>query len=287
MSFNPAMKIGFNLLLWTGHVTEENFPLLEKLKATGYDGVEVPIFDPSNPEDFRRLGKALSDNGLQSAAVTVCPDQAHSLISPNAADRQAGVEHLKRVIDCGHLAGIQNLCGPYYQELGNFTGDAPTDTERAHAAECHRLLAEHAQQAGIRLTIESLNRFECHFLNTMEQASAYVKQVNHPNFFTMYDTFHANIEEKDPLGVIEPNLDVIRHVHISANDRGTPGKDHTPIRETIQILKKNGYDQWLVIEAFGRSLPALAAATRVWRDFFPNTEEVYEFGYQYIRECLA
>lgn len=276
------MKIGFNLLLWTGHVTEENFPVLEKLKATGYDGVEIPIFDPSDPSHYTKIGQALKDNGLESCAVTVCPDQAHSLISPNEADRRAGVEHLKRVIECGHNAGINNICGPYYQELGNFTGEAPTDTERAHAAECHRELAEVAQQAGIRLTIESLNRFECHFLNTMAQANAYVKQVNHPNFATMYDTFHANIEEKDPLGVIVPNLDVIQHVHISANDRGTPGKDHTPIKETIRIFKENGYDNWMVIEAFGRGLPELAAATRVWRDFFPNVEEVYEFGYQYI-----
>jgi len=276
------MKIGFNLLLWTGHVTEENFPVLEKLKATGYDGVEIPIFDPSDPAHYAKIGRALKDNGLSSCAVTVCPDQARSLISPNEADRRAGVDHLKRVIECGHQAGIDNICGPYYQELGNFTGSAPTDTERAHAAEGHRELAEVAQQAGIRLTIEALNRFECHFLNTMEQAKAYVKQVNHPNFSTMYDTFHANIEEKHPLAVIEPNLDVIRHVHISANDRGTPGKDHTPIKETIAILKKNGYDNWMVIEAFGRGLPELAAATRVWRDFFPSVEEVYEFGHQYI-----
>lgn len=276
------MKIGFNLLLWTGHVTEENFPVLEKLKATGYDGVEIPIFDPSDPSHYSRIGQALSDNGLESCAVTVCPDQAHSLISPNEADRRAGVDHLKRVIECGHNAGINNICGPYYQELGNFTGEGPTDTERAHAAECHRELAGVAQEAGIRLTIEALNRFECHFLNTMEQAKAYVEQVAHPNFATMYDTFHANIEEKDPLGVIEPNLDVIEHVHISANDRGTPGKDHTPIRETIEIFRKSGYDNWMVIEAFGRGLPELAAATRVWRDFFPNVEEVYEFGYQYI-----
>ena len=276
------MKIGFNLLLWTGRVTEENFPVLEKLKATGYDGVEIPIFDPSDPSHYAKIGQALKDNGLSSCAVTVCPDQARSLISPNESDRRAGVDHLKRVIECGHQAGIDNICGPYYQELGNFTGSGPTDAERAHAAECHRKLAEVAQQAGIRLTIESLNRFECHFLNTMEQAKAYVKLVNHPNFATMYDTFHANIEEKHPLEVIEPNLDVIQHVHISANDRGTPGKDHTPIKETIAILKKNGYDNWMVIEAFGRGLPELAAATRVWRDFFPNVEEVYEFGYRYI-----
>ncbi len=280
------MKIGFNLLLWTGFVDEEHFPILEKLKAAGYDGVEIPIFDTSNPEHYKKIGQALTDNGLSACAVTVVgPGQ--SLISPEASERQAGIDHLKAMVECGHNAGIDNVCGPYYQELGNFTGEGPTDTERAHAAECHREIAEVAQQAGIRCTIESLNRFECHFLNTMEQAKNYVRQVDHPNFWTMYDTFHSNIEEKDPLGAIESNLGVIKHVHISANDRGTPGKDHTPIRETIRTFQKNGYDNWYVIEAFGRGLPELAAATRVWRDFFPNAEEVYEFGLQYIKDSLA
>jgi D-psicose/D-tagatose/L-ribulose 3-epimerase len=76
------MKIGFNLLLYTGHVTEANYPVIEKLKATGYDGVEVPIFDVSNPAHFKGIGQVLKDNGLQCTAVTVLPDEAHNAISP-------------------------------------------------------------------------------------------------------------------------------------------------------------------------------------------------------------
>ena len=38
------MKTGMNLLLWTTHVTEEHFPLFAKLKKTGFDGVELPLF---------------------------------------------------------------------------------------------------------------------------------------------------------------------------------------------------------------------------------------------------
>ena len=56
------------------------------------------------------------------------------------------------------------------------------------------------------------------------------------------------------------------------------------IRETIRTAKRLGYDEWLTIEAFGRALPDLAAATRVWRDFFPSQEEVYTEGYRLIRE---
>ncbi|HSJ04576.1 MAG: sugar phosphate isomerase/epimerase family protein [Verrucomicrobium sp.] len=283
------MKIGFNLLLWTGHVTEENFALFPKLKAVGYDGLEIPIFDTSDPEHFKKIGQALKDNGLEATAVTVLPDEAHNAISPDAKNRQGAIDHLKTVFDCAHNAGVQVLCGPYYQVLGQFTGRFPTETELDHAAEVHRAISPVAEAAGVKCAIEALNRFESHLLNTMEQASSYVKRVNHPNFGTMYDTFHANIEEKDPIGAIETvyNSGKLFHIHISENDRGTPGRGHAPCREAIRKAKSLGYDGWLTIEAFGGSLPDLAAATRVWRDFFSSPEEVYTEGYELIKSTLA
>jgi D-psicose/D-tagatose/L-ribulose 3-epimerase len=282
------MKIGFNLLLWTGHVTESDFPLFAKLKSTGYDGVEIPLFDVSSVDHFKMVGKVLRDEGLECTAVTVLPDEEHNAISPEAANRQGAIDHLKRVIECGHAAGVQALCGPYYQVLGQFTGKFPTETELDHAAAVHRAIAGEAQAAGIKNAIEALNRFEAHLLNTMEQASSYVRRVDHPNFGTMYDTFHANIEEKDPIGCIETVFSTgkLNHVHISENDRGTPGRGHAPCREAIRKLVSLGYDGWLTIEAFGGALPDLAAATRVWRDFFSSPEEVYTEGYKLIRETL-
>lgn len=282
------MKIGFNLLLYTGHVTEANYSVIEKLKKAGYDGVELPIFDVSNPAHFSSIGKVLQDNGLQCTAVTVLPDEAHNAISPVAANRQGAIDHLKRVLECAHNAGVQTLCGPYYQVLGQFTGAFPTETELNHAADVHRAIAPVAQAAGVKCAIEALNRFESHLLNTMEQAASYVKRVDHPNFGTMYDTFHANIEEKCPIKAIDTVFasGKLNHVHISENDRGTPGRGHINITEQIQHLKKIGYDGWMTIEAFGSALPDLAAATRVWRDFFPSTEQVYEEGIQVIKKAL-
>ncbi len=281
------MKIGFNLLLWTGHVTDENFPVLEKLKAAGYDGVEIPIFDVSDPGHFARIGRVLQDNGLECTAVTVLPDEAHNAISPVAANRQGAVDHLKRVLECAHNAGVQTLCGPYYQVLGQFTGKYPSEVELNGAAEVHRAIAPVAEAAGVKCAIEALNRFEAHLLNTMEQAVGYVQRVNHPNFGTMYDTFHANIEEKSPLAAIETVFasGKLNHVHISENDRGTPGRGHINIPEQIRKLKALGYDGWMTIEAFGGALPDLAAATRVWRDFFPSTEQVYLEGIEVIRKA--
>jgi D-psicose/D-tagatose/L-ribulose 3-epimerase len=276
------MKTGFNLLLWTTHVTESDFHLFETLRKTGYDGVEIPIFE-GDVGHFRKIGKALRDNGLACTSVTIVPDDARSPVSPDPKRRQGALDHIRWAIDCSAALGSETLCGPYHQPLGVFTGEGPTEDEKARAAEVHRQAADVAAGAGVMLAIEYLNRFECYFLNTLRDAVEYVKRVNHPSFGTMFDTFHANIEEKDPVGCIAPAIAHIKHVHVSENDRGTPGRGHVDWKGTFRALRGGGYDGWLTIEAFGRALPDLAAATRVWRDFFPSREEVYTQGLRFMK----
>ena len=100
----------------------------------------------------------------------------------------------------------------------------------------------------------------------------------------MYDTFHANLEERDPVAAYTRNASDVVHIHISENDRGVPGCGHVPWAETFSAIKSSGYDGWLTIEAFGRGLPELAAATRVWRDFAESPEAYYRDGYKCIRQ---
>ena len=118
----------------------------------------------------------------------------------------------------------------------------------------HKDAAAYAARHNIKLSVEPLNRFECYVLNTVADSADVVRQVSEPNYGLLYDTFHANIEEKDPVGVIAPNIAQINHVHFSENDRGTPGKGHVPWAATMKALKQSGYDGWCVIEAFGRAL---------------------------------
>jgi D-psicose/D-tagatose/L-ribulose 3-epimerase len=280
------MLLGFNLLLWSTHVGEEHFALLPKLKNTGYDGVELPIFE-GTPEHFARIGQVLKDNGLRATAVTVIPDPQRDCTSSEAANQDAALAHLRWAVDCVAAAGGEVLSGPFHQPLGVFTGEPPTQAERDNLVAVHRQAAAYAAAHGIKLSIEPLNRFECYILNTVADAASVVRSVGASNYGLLYDTFHVNIEEKDPVGVIAPNLAYINHVHLSENDRGTPGKGHIPWAATMKALKHGGYSDWCVIEAFGRALPALAAATRVWRDFFPDREEVYRFGHDFLREEWA
>ncbi|MGH1477447.1 MAG: sugar phosphate isomerase/epimerase family protein [Geminicoccales bacterium] len=271
------MKTGFNLLLWTTHVTSEHFPLLETLKAVGYDGVEIPIFG-GDAEHYAAVGQAIKDAGLGTTSVTVLPDEAHNAISSDPASRKGAVDHLNWAIECSEALGSEVLCGPFHQPLAVFSGEGPTEEELGHGVEVHRQAADRAAQSGLILALEPLNRFECYVLNTMADTQDYIRRVDRPNFAALYDTFHANIEEQDPIGCIALTSDVIKHVHISENDRGTPGNGHIDFKATCKMLQSVGYDGWLTIEAFGKSLPDLAAATKVWRNFFPSEEEVYTVG---------
>lgn len=277
------MKVGFNMLLWTTHVTEGDFGILESLKKVGYDGVEIPIFE-GDVAHFAKVGRAIKDNGLGCTSVTVIPDEEHNPISADAANRQGAADHLKWAIDCSAALGSDCLCGPFFQPLGVFSGDGPTDEEKQRAVDVHKQVADDAAAGNVALGVEFLNRFECYLLNTMADAAEHVKRVGHPNVGVLYDTFHANIEEKDPIGVITKYSDAINHIHISENDRGTPGKGHIDWDATFKAIRSSGYDKWLVIEAFGRALPDLAAATRVWRDFFPSRESVYTEGIEFVRD---
>jgi D-psicose/D-tagatose/L-ribulose 3-epimerase len=280
------MLLGFNMLLWSPFVTEAMFPRFARLKAAGYDGVELPLFE-GKPEHYRQVGEAVRDAGLRCTGLAIIPDEGRSCMSDDPAVRAAGLAHLTWAIDCLQAAGGEVLCGPFYQPLGVFSGVPPTQDEAHHVAGVHRDAARHAAACGIRLAVEPLNRFECYLMNTVAAASEVVDEVRMPNYGILYDTFHANIEETDPVGVIGPHLAVINHVHLSENDRGTPGKGHIPWHATLAALRSGGYDGWCVIEAFGRALPEIAAATRVWRDFFPSDEEVVQSGHDFLRKIWA
>ncbi|MGA2762617.1 MAG: sugar phosphate isomerase/epimerase family protein [Spirochaetia bacterium] len=276
------MRTGFNLLLWTSHVTEEHFPLFGKLARAGYDGVEIPILEGS-PKHYAKVLGALKENGLACTVVTNMPNAKHNPISPQKKLRDNALDFMKRVIDCTQALEAKLLCGPFYQPVAVFTGTGPTADEKARAAEHARASAEHAARAGITLAVEFLNRFEAYFLTTMDGVAEHVKAVGMPNFKAMFDTFHANIEEDNPVQSILRHRDIITHVHISETNRGVPGRGHNDWPGIFRALRSTGYDNWLTIESFGRVIPAFAAATRIWRDLYESTDAVYTDGLRLIR----
>jgi D-psicose/D-tagatose/L-ribulose 3-epimerase len=276
------VKYGMNMLLWTDDCTGPKYPaIFERLKSMGYDSVEIPILNP-DPRKLAALAKTLDGLGLERTGAT-CLAPERNLIGESRKERAAGVDHLKRVIDACRAMKIKLLVGPIYAALGVFSGKPASPREWAWAVEGLREAADHAAAAGVTLVAEYLNRFEIYLLNCAEDAVRLVRDVDRPSFRMMYDTFHANIEEKSIPAALDACKDVMVHVHVSENDRSTPGKGGVNWRETWTGLKKIRYGSMLVVEAFGQGLPGLAAATKIWRRMFETEEKLAQDALAFMK----
>ena len=279
------MKYGMNLLLWTDTLNDSLMPTLEMLKKLGYDGVELPIFS-LDEKHFAEWGRRLDSVGLERTAVTVRgPDE--NPISSDSRSRLAGIDANKRTVDCCRAAGVKILVGPYHSSLGVFSGAGPTKDEWKHGVDSMREVARHAGDAEVTLGVEYLNRFECYLLNSAADTMRFVREVDHPHCKMMYDTFHANIEEKQVASVIKSCASETVHVHISENDRSTPGSGNVRWKETFDALKETGYDGWFMIEAFGLALPNLVAATKIWRRMYETEEQLAADALKFMKQGMA
>ncbi len=278
-------KIGFNLLVWSGGLPESFWPITERLKKIGYDGIEVFMAE-QDIDAYKRLGNHLQSIGLEATCVTGMSTDENP-VSTSKAVRAKAVDRLKHAIDCAQGIGSKIICGPFHSAFADFTTRRPPEEqEYAWSAEVLHEAGEYAKQAEVVLTIEALNRFECYLLNTVSQSLSLVNRIGHPNVKAMFDTHHANIEEKKIGDAIRTIAPVLAHVHISENDRGTPGMGHIQWDEVFIALSEIKFKGWLTIEAFTRNDPDFANAINVWREY-SLPWEMAEKGYVLIKEMVS
>jgi D-psicose/D-tagatose/L-ribulose 3-epimerase len=280
------MKVGMNLLLWTDDAGDPCLEaLLPELAGLGYDGVEVPIFT-LDPEPYVRLGARIQDLGMEALALTARGPEANP-IARDRVVRARGVQDNLAAVECAAALGAELLSGPFLAAPCQFSGAPPTDEERGWAVAALREMAEAADGHGITLAVESLNHFEHHLANTAAQTAELVRAADHPRARMMYDTFHAHIEEKDVRAAIHGCADVLVYVHLSENDRATPGSGQVDWAATFETLAEIGYDGWLTVEALGDEHPRLAADMRIWRHAYGTRDELVRDGLAFTRTRWA
>jgi D-psicose/D-tagatose/L-ribulose 3-epimerase len=277
-------KIGFNVLAWSAGVSEDLYPVIDRLKKIGYDGVEFFVGSPDEAA-YKRMGDYCRSQELGVTAVFTV-GASETPISSDASIRAAALDRIKWGIDRAHDLGSKILCGPFHSGHTVFAKRAPIEDEYKWGGEVLHAAGEYAAKAGITLALEALNRFECYLCNTMDQLTKLLLEAGHPNVRAMFDTHHANIEEKNYVSAIATIAPFLKHVHISENDRGTPGEGQVIFDDAFAALSSIHYDGWLTIEAFSRNDPDFANAIGVWREFSPPWE-IAEKGYHFIKEmCI-
>ena len=277
-------KIGFNVLAWSAIVSEKLLPIADRLKEVGYDGLECLIGSP-DIYSYQRLGNHVRSLEMEMSCVFVLSEKDNP-ISPTLAIRQHGLDRIKWAIDRAYDMQAKILCGPFHSAVATFAQHAPQDQEYGWSAEILHAAGEYAAQADVTLALEALNRFECYLCNTINQLDLLIKQADHPHVRAMFDTHHANIEEKKIKEAIHTIAPLLSHVHISENDRGTPGDGHVPWDETFSTLAEINYTGWLTIEGFTRNDIDFANSINVWREY-SKPWDMAEDGLDFIKKmCL-
>lgn len=275
------MKLGVNSMVWTGAFNTSHLPLLSRIREWGFDSVEISIFDYT---DFpiRETRQALRDLGLELSCTSAMPSGI-SLLDESAATRRASMDWMRRALNTVAELGGSVLAGPFYSPVGFLPGTRRTQEEWKRVVECYRTLAPEFEKLPARVAIEPLNRFETFFLNLAEDAVRLCDEIGSPSVGVLFDTFHANIEEKDLFAACRATQRHLVHVHTCENDRGVPGSGHIPFGGVFHTLKAIKYDGLCVIESFASNIPEIARAAAIWRDLAPEQDDIAVKGLEYLR----
>jgi D-psicose/D-tagatose/L-ribulose 3-epimerase len=280
------MKFGINTFLFTSPFTNDSIALFPQFKAWGFDSVEIALEDVTHI-DPAVIKKALDENGLKCGSICAAMGPGRDLRGKQE-EQDTAINYLKGVLTIMPELDCNILIGPLYSSVGR----AEAVSEEHYAKQWEmvarhlKMLAQYAEQLKVKMAIEPLNRYETDFINTCEQGLKMVNEVNSEALMLHLDSFHMNIEEKDPAKAILNAGSKLGHFHACGSDRGTPGGDQTNWEKISEALHQINYDGDVVIESFTQDVKVIAKAASIWRQLEPSQEDIAVKGLKFLRSCI-
>ncbi len=276
--------IGANTWIWTSPLTDtELADLAPRVAGFGFDVIELPVEQVGDWEPGKTAA-LLAELGLAATVVLVMPP-GRDLVAAPAKTVAATQDYLRSCVDAAVTVGSAVIAGPAYASVGRTWRMSP-DERRDCYAELRtnlRPVVEYAAGRGVRIAVEPLNRYETSVLNTVEQALDALDGLPAEGVGLALDTYHLNIEEKDPVAAIRAAGDRIAHVQVCGNDRGAPGADHQDWPALLGALRAAGYAGPLCIESFTAHNQSIATAASIWRPLAESQDALAVDGLAFLR----
>jgi 5-keto-L-gluconate epimerase len=261
----PEVPVVVPVALLTGSFTER----LDKARALGYDGVELMTLDPDR-FDGVELARQIRERELEVAALGTGAQFLVDRLTLIAGESEIEQRAFGRVQS---LVEFAEVCGSPLVTIGSFRGKLAWggDGARTRLVETLSRCAEVASRHGVRIALEPLNRYESDFILTAAEGMDLVREIDHPAFGLLLDTFHMNIEEADLAGSIHTAGERLWHVHLGDSNRLPPGGGHFDFGLVARTLQTIGYAGYLSAELLARPDPDTAARITVetMRRFVP------------------
>jgi len=249
--------LGASTFIWVSPFADTELQLASHVRELGFDVLEVCV-EQADLLTGAAVSRAAEDNEL---GISVCGafGRDRDASDPDPRTRSNALDYLKRCIELAAAVGSPHVAGAMYA-AGVF-----------------------AAEAGVRLAMEPLNRYESDLVNTVDQGLELCDLVGLPNLGLMLDTYHMNIEERSIADAIVRAGDRCFHFQASENDRGTPGAGHVPWAEVFAALDRIGYAGPVVIESFVPSIKEIARAVSLWRPVAASPDDLARDGLAFLR----
>jgi D-psicose/D-tagatose/L-ribulose 3-epimerase len=273
--------IGIISMFYARPFGREHFPTFARARATGCDFVELLVPEPGEL-DLAETRAALADQGL-GVVLAARVNLSRDLASPDPAAAAAGVAYLESCIDIAVALGAKIVGGPLYGAPLVFAGRPPapvSEDERKRRIDQVvaglRQAGARAADAGVKLAVEPLNRFETDIANTTAHALALIAMVDSPAVGVMLDTFHMNMEDPSIPDAIRKAGSRLFHFQANENHRGFVGSGHVDWPEVARALRAIGYGGPVTLEPFRRDDERPGVPLAQWRA--PDKDEDRELA---------
>jgi D-psicose/D-tagatose/L-ribulose 3-epimerase len=280
------IKLGVSTWLWTSPFTTESVALFSKIRAMGYEAVEIPIEYPEMI-DGKQIRAALDAEGLQPVSCGAF-GPSRDLTHEDPSVHAVCFDYLRRCFELSNVIGATFVAGPMYSAVGKARMLSPEkrkqEWERAvsNLQRVCGMAAEHGQT----IALEPLNRFESDLVNTAQDVVRLVRDIGHPAARIMLDSFHMSLEEKNPEEAIILAGDKLVHMQVSENYRGVPGTGQTPWQLIRRGLQRINYQGVVSIESFTPEVKELAGAVCIWKHLAPSQDGFASDGYKFLRQLF-
>ena len=221
---------------------------LDNLAEYGYEGVEFGGRGLEERQD--EIVKATENHPVK--ASTICAGYPGCLLDSDPEQRELAISGIRSLLKVGAEIGAVGLImvpifgAPRISDLSPYKTTTELETELL--VEILKDLGGYAEEVGNIVLLEPLNRYETHFIKTLNNGVEICKRVGSPNVAIMADFFHMSLEERNIPESIEAAGEYIRHVHLADSTRELPGYGHTDFADGFAALRRIGYRDYMALE---------------------------------------
>ena len=262
------MKFGIHYIYWRNDLQCKSYtPYVARARKCGFDALELGdyLFLDLTPKELEELKAAAADQQIE-LVVSLDPPQDSALSSFDASARDKGIRFYTDIFPRLQRLGVKCICGNMLNAhfIPPFLTNHPREWD--HAVQSLRQNCKAAEDYGLDVNCEVVNRYEGHIFNTARDGRRFMDEVDLPNAKLTLDAYHMNIEESSFANAIFDAGERLGHFHLQENHRGLLGTGHLPLPEIRDALHRIHYQGICTMESLARAGGELADCARIWRD---------------------